>query len=130
MREVRKCTGSATASYLLPEQDCERTVQLASGGKVTTKSKFLSDTAIPPWDETIAESAMRLQDTVQQLQQKHAALGQSILVVTHGDALEAATRAFLGPTTTIYDLDFCAMMVFDANLKLVSHHGLQLLKLE
>ncbi|CAB9500811.1 expressed unknown protein [Seminavis robusta] len=116
--------------YLMTGKDCEQTVQLASGGKVTMKSSFLKDTTTPPWNETYSQSAMRLGRILRELQRKHAAMKQSVLVVTHGDALEAAARAFLGPPVDgVYDLDFCAMMVLDANQKLVSHHGLKLLEL-
>jgi broad specificity phosphatase PhoE len=142
---------SNSKDYLLSKDQCAKIIEKASGGKAQMdQCSFMassSNSSIPPWNETYAESMNRLEMTLCQLQEKHAASsttckvdsqtqqhtnnnnhGSSVLVVTHGDALQAAAQAFLGQTTSVYDLDFCALMVFDADLELISRHGLRLLE--
>jgi broad specificity phosphatase PhoE len=69
--------------------------------------------------------------TLQEPQQTHVSKRhKSILVVTHGDALQAAATAFMGPTINVYDLKYCAMMVLDAHGKLQSHYVWLLKSLE
>lgn len=130
-------------SYLLSREEQERTAHLAiqnllENDEKSRKSGFqalpivqpVASAPIPAWDESYSQSMHRLEKTLRQLQQKYSTLGRNIVIVTHGDALQAAAQAFLGRTTSVYDLDFCACMVLDDELNLVYKHGLQMMELE
>ena len=113
--------------YLLTEEECAEEIKSTSYDQVRMKIPFVSGD-IPPWKETRQQSMTRLGKTLLELQEKHAKLELSVLIVTHGDALQAAAQSFLGQTTAVYDLDFCALMVFDADFELRMKYGLQMLE--
>ena len=131
MHRARCSVDSQEATnYLLSDESCtEQAVSPASDGKVKLGNTIncnssLTTTTIPPWNETYSDSVARLERTIQELQQTHAKRHESILVVTHGDALQAAATVFMGPTIYVYDLKYCALMVLDAHGKLQSHYWL------
>ena len=115
--------------YLLTEDECAKEVDVASGGKLVIRAFYVKEDSIPPRNETVAESTARLETMLREIQARHVSTPQSVLVVTHGDTLQAAAQAFLGPSISVYDLDFCALAVFDSSMKLCHHRGLKMLEM-
>ncbi len=100
MHRARRCCKQDdrdnTFSYLLSEDECARAIEEASGGVVSMQRPFAGDT-IPSWNETYTKSMDRLESTLRALRNDD----ESVLVVTHGDALQAAAQLFLGPSASV-----------------------------
>ena len=116
--------------YLLSRAEWLDVVSEASNGYVTSVvpiDKISGE--IPVWSESYSESMERLATISSKLQEDHMTRGENVLLVTHGDALNATMQYFCGQLCAAYDVNYCGMLVFDSGESLVHFRGTKVLQM-